>query len=76
MEKGDILAQRSARLRPVRQVGFGLLLLGLPALGVVTAFGVAPGAVVNGPELTTIREVVALPDFALESAPPTKFVTQ
>ena len=53
-----------------------MLLLGLPALGVVTAFGVAPGPAVGERELTTIREVIALTEFAAESTPPATFVTQ
>ena len=43
MEKVAILAQRLAQLLPARQLAFGALLFGLPALGVVTAFGIAPG---------------------------------
>jgi murein DD-endopeptidase MepM/ murein hydrolase activator NlpD len=76
VEKGDILAQRSIRLRPIRQAAFGFLLLCLPALGVMTAFGVAPGTDVSQRTLTSVQEVIALPDFSPEAAPPSRFVTQ
>lgn len=75
MEKGDILAQPPDPLRPIRQVAFGLMLLGLPALGVVTAFGVAPGTAVNERALTTVEEAIPLPEFA-PAAVPASFVTQ
>lgn len=77
VQKGDILAQRSARLRPVRQLAFAAALLGLPALGVVTAFGIAPGTVVDdGVAYETITEAIALPELAPEVAPATRYVTQ
>ena len=52
------------------------MLLCLPALGVVTAFGVAPGTIVSERSLTTIQEVVPLPEFTPEPAPPARYVTQ
>ncbi|APV48737.1 hypothetical protein BWI17_03005 [Betaproteobacteria bacterium GR16-43] len=76
VEKADILAQRSERLRPVRQVAFACLLLGLPALSIVTAFGVAPGTVVSTQPVETVQQLVALPVFAPDEAPMGRFVTQ
>ena len=76
VQKADILAQRPDRLRPVRQVAFGALLLGLPALGVVAAFGVAPGAVVSEQAFTIIREAIALPVYAVHETATARFVTQ
>lgn len=75
-QKTDILAQRSRRLRPLRQAAFGLLLLGLPALGVVTAFGLVPGTVVDPTPLETVQEIIALPEFAPEVPAPARFLAQ
>ena len=47
VEKAAILAQRLLGLLPGRQLALGALLLILPAVGVVTAFGIAPGEVVD-----------------------------
>ena len=47
VEKAAILAQRLLGLLPGRQLALGGLLLALPAVGVVTAFGIAPGDVVD-----------------------------
>jgi murein DD-endopeptidase MepM/ murein hydrolase activator NlpD len=76
VQKANILAQRPDRLRPVRQAAFGALLLGLPALGVVAAFGVAPGAVVSEQAFTIIREAIPLPVYAVHETAPARFVTQ
>lgn len=76
VEKADILAQRSARLRPLRQAAFGLLLLGLPALGIVTAFGVVPGTSFVDVPQATVEQAIDLPEFAPLAAPPSRFVTQ
>ena len=76
MQKGDILAQRTASLRPLRQLALAILLLGLPALGVVTAFGVAPGTVVSEHTRLDVQEAIALPVFAAEEAPAATFFSQ
>lgn len=76
-EKADILAQHPALLLPLRQLAFGLLLLVLPALGVVTAFGIAPGTVVDPLERKTVVVDVPVPEFAPQEAPtPRSFVNQ
>lgn len=68
-EKAAILAQRLAKLLPVRQLAFGALLLGLPTLGVVTAFGIAPGTFADTLERATIVVDVPLPDLVPQEAP-------
>lgn len=68
IEKAAILAQHLARLLPARQLAFGALLLGLPALGVVTAFGIAPGTVADSVVRTTVLADVPVPEL---SAPET-----
>jgi murein DD-endopeptidase MepM/ murein hydrolase activator NlpD len=70
LEKAAILAQRLARLLPAKQLALGALLLGMPTLGVVTAFGIAPGTVVDAAVRSTIRETVPLPEFAPRQATP------
>ncbi len=76
-EKADILAQRPTPLLPLRQLAFGFLLLVLPALGVVTAFGIAPGTVVDSLEQRTVVVDVPLPEFAPQEAPALRsFVNQ
>lgn len=68
-EKAAILAQRLARLLPARQLAFGALLLGLPTLGVVTAFGIAPGTATDSLERTTVSIDAPLPDIAPRELP-------
>jgi len=67
-EKADILAQRPTPLLLLRQLAFGSLLLVLPALGVVTAFGIAPGTVVESLEQKTVVVDVPVPEFAPQEA--------
>jgi murein DD-endopeptidase MepM/ murein hydrolase activator NlpD len=69
LEKAAILAQRLAKLLPARQMAFGALLLGLPTLGVVTAFGIAPGAVTDALERSTVIADMALPELAPRESP-------
>ena len=69
VEKAVILAQRLAALLPVRQLAFGATLLGLPALGVVTAFGLAPGTVVDTVERASITVEAPPPELAPAPAP-------
>lgn len=69
IEKFAILAQRLARLLPLRQLALGAVLLGLPALGVVTAFGIAPGTVTDAVPRREITVDLALPELWPEQAP-------
>ncbi len=76
-EKVVILAQRLARLLPVRQLAFGAALLGLPALGVVTAFGLAPGTVADTVARSSVTVDMALPPWTEAEAPgPQRFTNQ
>ena len=75
-EKGDILAQRSRRLLPLRQLGVAALLLGLPTLGILAAFGVAPTTAVNAEATTPVLEAIALPEFLPAAAPPARFMAR
>jgi murein DD-endopeptidase MepM/ murein hydrolase activator NlpD len=77
LEKVAILAQRLAGLLPVRQLAFGAALLGLPALGVVTAFGIAPGTVADTLGRSTVTVDLTLPPLAEAVAPePQRFTNQ
>lgn len=75
-QKGDILSQRPSRLGPVRQLVFGGLLLLLPAMTVLTAFGVAPGSAATDLDRSVVRETIELPrPEALPAATP-RFTAQ
>lgn len=76
MEKTVILSQRPGSPRRVRQLLLGALLFGLPALTVVTAFGIAPDTATLGLEPVLVTEAVPLPQLAPEAPPPQTFVTQ
>jgi murein DD-endopeptidase MepM/ murein hydrolase activator NlpD len=69
MEKVAILAQRLAKLLPARQLAFGALLFGLPALGVVTAFGIAPGTVTDTLQRSPVTVDITLPELAPGETP-------
>ena len=76
MEKTVILSQRHARLRPLRQLVLGAMLFGLPALTVVTAFGIAPDTAAVGLQPALVSEAVPLPELAPEPPPAQGFVAQ
>lgn len=76
-EKANILAQRTPRLGFAYQAIFGALLLVIPALTVLTAFGIAPGASGNIPKQALVLELLDLPDSpTTEEATANRFVTQ
>lgn len=75
-QKVDILAQRSSRLGLVRQLVAGILLLGLPALTVLTAFGIAPGTVTGDPTPTLVRDPIDLPRIEPLPEAQQRFVSQ
>ena len=60
-EKGEILAQHSVRLGALRRGGLALLLLCMPAVSVVTAFGIAPGTAPIDVPLHDVVEQIAVP---------------
>lgn len=75
-EKADILAQRPSRLGWIHQLVFGVLLLLLPALTVLTAFGIAPGTSASDIQRSLVEYPLDLP--ALDPLPlaEARFVTQ
>src|SRR6185503_7851356 len=75
-QKGPILAQRTRRIGPLPQLAFAAALVFLPALTVLTAFGIAPGTAVDPAPQDLVREAVALPDLAPAAAPSHRFVAQ
>ncbi len=75
-QKADILAQRPRQPGLARRLALGLLVLALPAITVVTAFGIAPGTIAANPQQATVSESIALPDFEPVSAPAPSFTTQ
>jgi murein DD-endopeptidase MepM/ murein hydrolase activator NlpD len=75
-EKADILAQRPARLGLVHQLVFGGLLLVVPALTVLTAFGIAPGVALQSVPQTLVQEPLDLPEPQALQATDSRFVTQ
>src|SRR5260221_7717910 len=75
-QKTDILAQRSWLPGVARHLVFGALVLLLPALSVVTAFGIVPGTAPADVELTLVREPLDLPEPAAPVELPARFVSQ
>jgi len=63
-EKTEILAQRTSRLGWVRQAAFGAVLLCLPALAVVTAFGIAPNTATADHAANLVAEAIRVPEPA------------
>src|SRR5436190_6668490 len=74
--KGLILSQRTRRTGPLPQLAFAGIALLLPAMTVLTAFGIAPGTVVDEISRTPVRQSVALPEFMLSTPPQPRFVSQ
>jgi murein DD-endopeptidase MepM/ murein hydrolase activator NlpD len=66
--------QKGRSLLP--QLLFAALLVLLPALTVVTAFGIAPGTVVDDVNRALVREAVPLPELAPAPEPAPRFVSQ
>jgi murein DD-endopeptidase MepM/ murein hydrolase activator NlpD len=75
-QKGASLAQPPYRLGLVHQLVFGVLLLVLPALTVLTAFGVAPGTTPENIHQRLVREEIRLPEFSPQASAPQRYVTQ
>lgn len=74
--KTEILAQRLVRPGPARLAAAVALLLALPALAVVTAFGVAPDTAVEELPRSVVRENVELPGELPPAAAPARFTSQ
>src|SRR5260221_11292758 len=75
-QKGTILGPRPHRPGLARKALFGLLLLFLPPMAVVTAFGIAPGTAPADVPLSLVREPLEMPEMvpAMEQAP--RYVSQ
>ena len=76
VQKGDILAQHLRGLGLARQLILALLLLCVPALTVVTAFGIAPGVGTSGVALTLVRETIELPEMVPVAQESPRYVSQ
>jgi murein DD-endopeptidase MepM/ murein hydrolase activator NlpD len=75
-QKGDILAQRSSRLDPLRQLVFAFLLLCVAPLTIVTAFGIVPGTAPADRAVRLVREPIELPEMVPALEQPQRYVTQ
>jgi murein DD-endopeptidase MepM/ murein hydrolase activator NlpD len=75
-QKADILAQRPARTGWARQLILGAMLLVVPALSVLTAFGIAPDTSVADFEPTLVRQPLDLPELSPPQPLPERFVAQ
>ena len=75
-QKADILAQGPRRFRLTRALALALAAVCVPALTVVTAFGIAPGTVPQDAQVRLVKEAVPVPELAPEAAPAARYVTQ
>jgi len=76
VKKGHSVAQRPGAFRLAHPLAFALMLLMLPALTVLTAFGVAPGMAPEDTVRRPVEQEVALSDWAPAAAGPQTYVTQ
>lgn len=75
-EKADILAQPTSPSRAVRRVGTAVALVVVPALSVLTAFGIAPGSGVPGLERARVEQAIELPPLDPQPTSPPRFTAQ
>lgn len=75
-QKGRILAHRPDRIGRLPQFLFAGLLVILPAVTVVTAFGIAPETATGDFTQTLVREAVPVPALAPTPQPPQRYVAQ
>jgi murein DD-endopeptidase MepM/ murein hydrolase activator NlpD len=75
-QQPEILAQRPGLPGVVRRAIFGALVVLVPALTVVTAFGIAPGTAPVDVELSLVREPLDLPEPVPAAEKSPRFVTQ
>jgi murein DD-endopeptidase MepM/ murein hydrolase activator NlpD len=73
-QKADILAQRPPRLDVARRLALALLIVCVPTLAVVTAFGIAPGTAPADGEI--VAEPVALPGPVSAEPQAQRYVSQ
>lgn len=75
-QKADILAQRNSQTGRGRQLALGALLLLLPPLAVITAFGIAPDSSVLPTPPALVREPLDLPELIPQPSQPERFIAQ
>ena len=75
-EKGEILTQRSARSDAMRRAGLALLLLCMPAVSIVTAFGIAPGTTPIDVPTHSVVESLLVPEGQPSITSAQTFVSQ
>ena len=74
--KDFILSQRTRRAGALPNVVFAALLVVLPTMTVLTAFGIAPGTAAEDASQSLVRDVLSLPDLVPASQPRQRFVAQ
>lgn len=75
-KKADILSQRSLRFRLARRLALAGLLLTLPPVAVLTAFGIVPDTAAPGVRASVVREPLPLPEPPAATPVTQRFVTQ
>lgn len=75
-EKAMILAQRLIRPGIGRQLALAGMLLAVPPLAVLTAFGIAPDTTVSDHAPALVRQAIDLPETAAAVAAPERFMAQ
>jgi murein DD-endopeptidase MepM/ murein hydrolase activator NlpD len=75
-EKADILSQRPAHSRWARRLLLGFLLLSLPPLAVITAFGIAPGTEVEMADSRLVEQRLGELRLPAEPVQPERFAAQ
>src|SRR5471032_911680 len=75
-QKADILAQRPSRLDVARRLALALLILCVPPLAVVTAFGIAPGTAPADGDIRMVAQPVDLPGTVSADIPAPRYVSQ
>jgi murein DD-endopeptidase MepM/ murein hydrolase activator NlpD len=75
-QKADILAQHPSRIGWARQLILGAMLLVVPALSVLTAFGIAPDTSVTEVPPQLVRQPLDLPELSPAQPLPERFVAQ
>jgi murein DD-endopeptidase MepM/ murein hydrolase activator NlpD len=76
VKKSSILSQRTPRLGLAGQLVVGATLLLLPALGVLTAFGIAPDTAPAAAVPQLVREPLDMPELQPVAEVPARYVTQ
>jgi len=76
-QQAAIVSQRLFRARPTKQLALAIAVVAFPALGVVTAFGIAPGTATQGIAQSPLIEEVLIPRLMPRLAPPDQaFISQ